>query len=107
LTGVANCAAENQKGDESGARTKHSEAGAFKTTVPAIIKEQCATSIVEPEYPEKKSHVADARGNERLLCGCRGAGSLDPESDEQIRCEPNKLPENEKQEQTVGDNQTE
>src|SRR4051794_34786871 len=82
LTRFASCAAENQKGDASCARAKHRQAGAFKATVAAIIQEQCATSIVEPEYPEKKSHVPDARGNERLLCRGRGARSLHPESDE-------------------------
>src|SRR5437660_1195742 len=64
LAGFSNCAAENQKGDESCARAKHGKTCAFKTTAPAIIEEQCATAIVEPEHPEKKSHVADARGKE-------------------------------------------
>src|SRR5262249_2665092 len=107
LTGFANCAAENQKGDKSCARAKHSETGAFEATAPAIIEEQCATAIVEPEHTKKKSHVADPRRNERLLCGCRGARSLDPESDEQIRSEADKLPKDENQKQTVGDDQAE
>src|SRR5438067_1656999 len=107
LAGFSNCAAENQKGDESCARAKHGKTCAFKTTAPAIIEEQCATAIVEPEHPEKKSHVADARGNECLLCSGRSVRSLDPESDEQIRSEPDKFPEDKKQEQTVGNDNAE
>src|SRR5437899_6802308 len=76
---LANRAAKNQERDEGGACTKHGEAGIFKTTAPAIIEKQRATAIVEPEHAEKKSHVADAGGDEGLLCGCRGARSLNPE----------------------------
>src|SRR5207247_1203300 len=64
------------------------EAGAFTTTGPSIVKEQCAAAIVQPKHPEKKSHVANARSNERLFCSGRCTRSLDPEPDEQVRSEP-------------------
>src|SRR4029077_11407145 len=73
----------------------------------AIIEKQRATAIVEPEHAEKKSHVADAGGDEGLLCGRRGARSLNPETDQQIRCKPDEFPKYEKQEQTVRDDQAE
>src|SRR6185312_10823425 len=72
LSGLANRAAENQERDEGGACAKQSHAATFKTSAPAIVKKQCATTIVEPKYSKKKSHVTDARGDERLLCGRRG-----------------------------------
>src|SRR4029077_905873 len=107
LSGLANCAAENQKRDERSARSEHSETGAFKTSAAAIVEKQCATAIVEPEHSEKKSHVADARGDECFLCSRRGARSLDPKADEQIRREPYKFPKHEKQQQAVRDNHAE
>src|SRR6476620_2364684 len=82
LSGLANCTAENQKRDERRACAKQRQAGTFKTPAATIVKKQCATPIVEPEHSEKKSHVTDARGDECLLCGRSGAGSLDPEADE-------------------------
>jgi hypothetical protein len=66
-----------------------------------------ATSIVKPEHSEEKTKVTDASGDERLLCGRRGAGSLNPEADEQIRREPDEFPKHEKEKQTVRDNQPE
>src|SRR5205809_2210957 len=92
LSGLANRTAEDQERDEGGACTKHGEAGTFKTTAAAIVEKQCATAIVEPQQSEKKSHVADAGGDEGFLCGRRGAGSLNPEADEQIRREPDEFP---------------
>src|SRR5438045_6903422 len=84
LAGFSNCAAENQKGDESCARAKHGKTCAFKTTAPAIIEEQCATAIVEPEHTEKKSHVDDASSNEFLLCSGISVRSMDNETHVQL-----------------------
>src|SRR6266403_2055440 len=77
------------------------------TTVSAIIKEKRAAPAIKPQHSEEESHVADARGDERLFCSRRRARLLDPKSNEQIRREPHKLTKNEKQKQTVGDNQPE
>ena len=63
--------------------------------------------MIEPEHAEKKSHVADARGDERFLCGGRGARSLDPEPNQQIGSEPDEFPANEKKKQTVRDDYAE
>src|SRR5438552_15430426 len=81
-------AAENQQCDECGACAEQNEASAFETTVSAIVKEKCATAIVQPEHAEKKSQVANARSNECLFCSGRCTRSLDPEPDEQVGSEP-------------------
>src|SRR5262245_40612600 len=110
LPGLGSGAAKDQERNESpdcGTCAKHIETGAFKASAPAIVEEQCATAIVQPEHAEKKSHVADPRGDERLLCSRRGARSVDPEADKQIRREPNEFPENEKKEKNVRHDQTE
>src|SRR5216110_1684546 len=107
LSGLADCSEKNQQRDERGAGAEHGQAGAFETAFAAVVKKKCAAAIVEPEHAEKKSHVADARGDECLLCGSRCARSLNPEADEQIRREPNQFPKNEKQKQTVRDDHTE
>src|SRR5438552_4778961 len=107
LPRFANGAEENQQRNERGACAEQGEAGAFKTTGPSIVKEQCAAAIVEPKHPEKKSHVANARSNERLFCSGRCTRSLDPEPDEQVGGEPHQLPKNEKEQQTVRDDQPE
>src|SRR5204862_3545772 len=82
LSGLANCAAENQKRDESCACAKQGQAGTFKTSAAAIVQKQCATAAIEPEHSEKKPHGAAARGDECFLCCRCRARSLDPEADE-------------------------
>src|SRR5262249_50075933 len=107
LSGLANCTAKNQKRDKSCACTKQGQTGGFETPAPAIVEKQCTTAVVEAEHPEEKSHVADPRGDECLLCGRRGTWPLDPKTDEQIRREPYEFPKHEKQQQTVCNNHTE
>src|SRR5436189_103308 len=92
---------------DCGTRAQHGETSAFEATVAAIVKKKCAAAIVQPEHAEKKSHVADARSDERLLCGSRRARSLDPEPDQQIRRKPHQFPENKKQNQAIRDNEAE
>src|SRR5438094_389083 len=74
------------------------------------LMSNCATAIsaaikpvITPEDAEKKSHVADARGNERFFRRSCGARPVDPKSNEQIRREPDQFPKNEQQKQTVRD----
>src|SRR5260370_8329876 len=107
LSGLCCSAAEDQQRYKRGACAEHGQARTFEATVSAIVKEKCAAAAVEPDHPEKKSHVADTRGDECLLCSGRGTRSLDPEPDQQIGSEPDKFPKNEKQKQTVRDDQPE
>jgi hypothetical protein len=88
-------AAENQQRDEGGACAEHRQTGTFKATLSGIVKKKCAAAIVEPQHAEKKPHVADARGDERLFCCSGCTWSLDPKPDEQIRREPDQFPEHE------------
>src|SRR5215831_21393175 len=105
LSRLSNCAAENQQRDECGACAEHSQTGAFKTPVATIVKEKCAAAAVKPEHPEKKSHVANARSDECLLCGSRCTRFLNPKPNEQIRRKPDQFPKNEKEKETVRDDQ--
>src|SRR6266436_477736 len=107
LSGLSCGTAEDQQRYEGGACAEHGQTGTFQTTVSAVVKEKCAAAAVEPDHTEKKSHVADTRGDECLLCSGRGTRSLDPEPDQQIGSEPDKFPKNEKQKQTVRDDQPE
>src|SRR5436305_6711072 len=100
-------AAEDQQRNECSACAEYGETGTFQTTVSAIVKKKCAAPAIKPQHSQEESHVADASGDECLLCSGRSARLFDPKSDEQIRREPHKLPKNEKQKQTVGDNQPE
>ena len=100
-------AAEDQQRNECSACAEDGETGTFQTTVSAIVKKKCAAPAIKPQHSEEESHVADARGDECLLCSGRCARLFDPKSNEQIRREPHKLPKDEKQKQTVGDNQPE
>src|SRR5262249_26319659 len=56
-------------------------------------------------HPEKKSHVANARSDECLLCGSRCTRFLNPKPNEQIRRKPDQFPKNEKEKETVRDDQ--
>src|SRR6266480_6569387 len=99
--------AKDQQRDERCARTEHGKSRVFNATMPFIVEEKCAAAVIERKHAEEKSHVSDTRGEECLFCRSRGARTLDPESDEQIRSEPDKFPKNEKQKQTIRDNQAE
>ena len=82
-------------------------AGLFEAAISAIVKEQCAAAAVEPEHSEEKSDVADARGDERFLCRGRRARFVNPESDQQIRREPDQFPADEEKQQAVRDDHAE
>ena len=104
LARFSNRAAENQQRDGRGVRTEHGESRVFNATVPTIVENKCAAAVIEPKHAEKKSHVPDARRDKCFFCRCRCARPLDPEPNEQIRREANKLPEHEQQKQTVCNN---
>src|SRR5207249_1707893 len=67
------------------------------------VEEKCTAAVIKPKHAEKKSHVADTRGDKCFFCRCGGAGSLNPEPNEQIRREANKFPKDKQQKQTVRD----
>ena len=107
LTGFAGRAAENQKRDERGAGAKRSQRRIFEAAVTAIVEKQRAAAPVKPEHAEKKSEIADARGDERFFRRGRGAGPIDPEADEEIGGESDQFPANKKKQQTVCDDDAE
>ena len=101
---LAGRAAENQKRDERRACAEHRQTRAFQTAVTAIIKEQGAALVIQPQNPEKKSHVADAGGDERFPGRGRRGWTFNPKADQQIRRQTDQFPKNKEQQQTVGDN---
>ena len=107
LAGLADGAGKNQERDEGRARADGEEAGRFETTLAAIVKKQRAGAAVEPEHAEEKSEVADARRDEGLLRRGGRARFVNPETDQQIRSEPDQFPADKKQEQAVGDDHAE
>jgi len=74
---------------------------------PSSLKEKRAAPAIKPQHSEEKSHVADARGDERLFCSRRRARLLDPKSNEANTTRAPQAPKDEKQKQTVGNNQPE
>jgi hypothetical protein len=97
LPRLADRARKNQKRDEGGAGTDRQQPGGFETTFSAIVEEKSATAAVEPEDAEKKSEVADSRGDKGFPRCSRGARLVNPETDQKIGGEADQFPADEKQ----------
>src|SRR5688572_31735045 len=107
LPGLADRAGKNQKRNEGGAGTDREEPGGFETTFSTIVEEKSTTAAVEPEDAEKKSEIANARGDERFLRRSGCARFVNPETDQKIGGEPDQFPADEEQEQAVRDDDAE
>ena len=115
LTGLAHGAAENHQ--RNSRRYRHADAGGlshqfrqrrlFKTAIAVVVEQERARLRVEPQDAQKKSEVANARDDKRLLRRRRGARFVIPETNQQIRRQPDQFPADEQQQQAVRDGQAE
>src|SRR5207237_7315563 len=105
--GLPGGAAENQQRNKGGGGSERNKTGVFKAAPAFIVKHQRAGSTIKPENAEEESDVTDARGDECFFCGGGRAWPIDPESNEQVRCEREQLPGDKEKEQAVSDNKAE
>ena len=82
------------------------ERGIFEAALAVVVEQQCARFGVEPQHAEKKPEVANARDDERLFRRRGRARLVIPETNQQIRRQPDQLPANEEEQQAVGDDHT-
>ena len=114
LAGLADGPAKDQEADgRRGGEAARKEVrevgerGGFQDAMAAIVEEQRALGVLQPEQAEEEAEIADARRDEGLLRGGCGGGLVEPETDEEIRGQADQLPAHEEQEEAVGDQQSE
>ena len=66
------------------------------------IKIKCPGDLERQQYPDKETHVADARDDERLLASGCGFRFVIPKTDQQVGRHADNLPAHEKEDQAVG-----
>ena len=115
LAGLADGAAEEEEADsggdgeaaDRGLRGEGGERAGLEDAVAAVVEEQGAGGVVEPEEAEEEADVADARGDEGFFRGGGGGRFVEPEADEQIRSEADEFPADEEKQEAVGDEEAE
>jgi hypothetical protein len=64
-----------------------------------LVHFQRSQRLEQHEHAEQEASVADAIGEEGLLAGARLVGIVEPEADQQVRCEPDAFPADEEHQQ--------
>src|ERR1044071_3414502 len=103
LARFADRAGENQKRDEGRARPDREQAGGFEAALAGVIKQERAGIVIEPEHSKEESEIANPRRDKGFLGGGGGARLVNPETDEQVGREADKLPRNKEEEEAVRD----
>ena len=104
LAGLAHRAHEQQQADDRRDLHSPNHPGwqSLQQAIATVVKRQRAGRLECQQDADEKTHVADARDDERFFAGGGGLRLVEPETDKQIRRDADNFPAHEQQQQAVG-----